>query len=101
VEPKKENWVATKHVLKYLRGIMEYGLIYLGDGEVKMQMYQDLDWLGSATHRKSTLGCYFSLGSTMISCFSRNQNSMTLSSIESEYMETSTTSCEAIWLCKL
>jgi hypothetical protein len=43
VEPRQEPWVATKHVLRYLRGMMEYGLRYLRDGEVKMQGYSDLD----------------------------------------------------------
>jgi hypothetical protein len=36
VELRQEHWVATKHVLKYLRGMVEYGLRYLGDGEVKL-----------------------------------------------------------------
>jgi hypothetical protein len=35
--------------------------------EVKMQEYSNSDWAGSATDKKSTLGCCFSLGSTMIS----------------------------------
>ena len=51
--------------------------------------------------RKSTSRCCFSFGSTMISWFSINKNSMTLSSIEVEYMATRTMSCEAIWLPKL
>jgi hypothetical protein len=33
----KEHWVVAKHVLRYLRGTVEYGLRYLGDGEVKLQ----------------------------------------------------------------
>jgi hypothetical protein len=41
VEPREEHWVATKHVLKYLRGTMEYDLRYLEDGEGKMQAYSD------------------------------------------------------------
>jgi hypothetical protein len=67
VELRQEHWVATKHVLKYLRGIVEYGLRYLGDGEVKLQGYSDLDWAGSAIDRKSTSRCCFNLGSTMVS----------------------------------
>jgi hypothetical protein len=43
VEPRQEYWVATKHVLRYLRGTMEYSLRYLGDGEVKLQGYTNLD----------------------------------------------------------
>jgi hypothetical protein len=61
---------------------MEYGLRYLGGGEVKLG-YSDLDWAGSATDRKSTLGCCFSLGSMMVSWFNRKQTSMALSSVES------------------
>jgi hypothetical protein len=88
VEPRQEHWVATKHVLRYLRGIVEYGLRYLGDGEVKLQGYSDSDWVGSATDRKSTSGCCFSLGSMMISWFNRKQTSVALSSTEAEYMAT-------------
>jgi hypothetical protein len=100
VEPRKKHWVATKYVLRYLRGTMEYGLRYLGD-EVKLQGYIDSDWASSVVDRKSTLGCFFSLGSMMISWFSRKQTSVALSSTEAEYMAISMTSCVAIWLRKL
>jgi hypothetical protein len=63
VELRKEHWVATKHVLRYLRGTMEYGLKYLGGDGVRLQRYIDLDWAGSEADRKSTLGCCFNLGS--------------------------------------
>jgi hypothetical protein len=92
VEPRQENWVARKHGLRYLRGTMEYGLRYLGDGEVKLQGYIDSDWAGSAADRKSTLRCCFSLGSTVISWFSKKKTSMALSSAEPEYMESSKSS---------
>jgi hypothetical protein len=36
VEPRHKHWVATKHVLRYLRGTLEYGLSYFGGGEVKL-----------------------------------------------------------------
>jgi hypothetical protein len=44
VEPKKVHWVAVKHVLRYLRGIVEYGLKYFGGDGVRLQGYTDLDW---------------------------------------------------------
>jgi hypothetical protein len=61
---------------------MEYGLRYLGDGEVKLQGYTNSYWAGSATNMKRTSRCYFSLGSTMISCFKKKQTFMALSSVE-------------------
>jgi hypothetical protein len=39
MEMRQEHWVASKQVLRYLRGTVEYGLRYLGDGEVKLQWY--------------------------------------------------------------
>ena len=93
VELRQEHCVVAKHVLRYLRGIVDYLLRYLGDGEMKLQGYTNSDWVSSAADRKSTSGCYFSLGSTMISWFNRKQSSVALRSIEMEYMETITASC--------
>jgi hypothetical protein len=101
VEPRQVHWVATKHVLRYLRGTIGFGLRYVrGDG-VRLHGYSDLDWAGSAVDRKSTSGGCVSLGSTMVSWFNRKQTSVALSSTEAEYMAASLASCEAIWLHKL
>jgi hypothetical protein len=80
---------------------MEYGLRYLGGDGVRLQGYSDSDWAGSAVDRKSTSGCCFNLGSTMITWFNRKHTSVALSSTEAEYMAMSMASCEAIWLHKL
>jgi hypothetical protein len=82
VEPRQEHWVVDKHVLRYLRGTVEYGLRYLGDGEVKLQGYPYSDWAGSVADMKNTLGCGFILGSNMISWLSRKQTSVALSLVE-------------------
>jgi hypothetical protein len=41
VESRKTHWIAVKHVLKYLIGIMEYGWRYLGGYGVELQGYSD------------------------------------------------------------
>ena len=66
VEQKHEHWVATRHVLRYLGGTMEYGLRYLGDGEVKLHGYTDSNWESNALDKKSTSRCYFNLGNTLL-----------------------------------
>jgi hypothetical protein len=96
VETRQEHWVAAKHALMYLKGKVECGLRYLGDGEVKVQGYSDLDWASSAAEKKSTSRCCFSSGSTMISWFNRKQTSLALNSAKAEYMAACTASCEAI-----
>jgi hypothetical protein len=101
VDPRKIHWVAAKHILRYLKGTIEFGLQYLQGDQVNLMGYSDSDWAGSIADRKSTYGCYFSLGSGMISWYSRKQKSVALSSAEAEYMAANQASCEAIWLRKI
>ena len=77
-----------------------YGLKYTCGNDVKCG-FTDTDWVGSSMHRKSTFGYCFNIGSGITSWCSRRHKFVALSSSEAEYMATSTTSCEAIWLRKL
>jgi hypothetical protein len=101
VEPRHEHWIAAKHVLRYLRGTVEYGLGYLGVDGVELQGYTDLDWERNSVERKSTSGCCFGLGSAVITWFGRKYTYVALNSSEAKYMAASMASCEAIWLRKL
>jgi hypothetical protein len=68
VEPRSLHWVSTKHVLRYLRGMVEYGLSYIQRDGVKLTGFTNADWAGNTTvDRKSTTGCCFSLGSRVVS----------------------------------
>jgi hypothetical protein len=101
VDPRSVHMVGAKHVLRYIAGTVDYGLDYVrGDG-VSLVGYTDSDWAGCVADRKSTSGCCFSLGSGLVSWFSRKQKSVALSSSKAEYMAASQGSCEAIWLCKM
>jgi hypothetical protein len=37
VEPREVHWVAAKHMLRYLQGIVGYGLQYLGGNGLSLQ----------------------------------------------------------------
>ena len=86
VEPESVHWVATKHVLRYLVGTVDFGLDYMRSDGIRLVGFTDSDWAGSVAYRKSTSGCCFSLGSAAVSWFSRKQKSVALSSAEVEYM---------------
>ena len=62
VAPILVHWTSTKHVHRYLKGIIGYGLSYVSDRKMELLGYTDSDWTGSTVDRKSTLGCCFSLG---------------------------------------
>jgi hypothetical protein len=67
VESIHVHLVAAKHVMRYLKSTMDYGLNYDGDRDFILSGYTDANWAGSIADRKITFGCCFSLGSTMIS----------------------------------
>ena len=92
---------ATKHILMYLKGTVDYGLKYKVDQRIDLEGYVDSDWVGSAIDRKSTSGCCFSMGSGVISWFSRKQSYVALSTAEAEYVASCSASCEVVWLRKL
>ena len=61
-----------RHVhLMVANGTVEYGLEYDTNQKINLEGYVDSDWEGSAIDRKSTSGCCFSMGSCVISWFSR------------------------------
>jgi hypothetical protein len=101
VEPRHVHLVAAKHVMRYLKGTLDFGPCYNGDHDFRLVGYNDSDWTGSVSDKKSTSGCCFSLGSTMTSWQSRKHSSIALSTTEAEYIAACSTSCEAIWLRKL
>jgi hypothetical protein len=101
VDPRRLHWIAAKHVLRYLRGIVEYGLLYEHSGGVTLVGFTFVDWAGCAEDIKSTSGCCFNIGSGIISWFSRKQRSVALSFAEAEYMAANLAACEALWLRKL
>jgi hypothetical protein len=86
VEPKHEHWIATKHILRYLRGTITYGLRYASNTEVQLHGFTNPDWAGTVDEKKSTYGMYSSLGSAMISWATRKQKFVSLSTAQAEYI---------------
>ena len=58
--------VRDKHVVRYLKGTIEYGLKYDTNTKTNLHGYADSYWEGNNTKRKSSLGFFFSLRSCMI-----------------------------------
>ena len=101
VQLRRVHLVATKHVMRYLKGTIDFGLYYDGNHDYRLYGFTDASWAGSVSDRRSTSGGCYCLGSAMISWFSRKQSSVALSIAEAEYIAACSASCEAIWLRKL
>ena len=57
IDPRHVHLIATKHILRYLRGRIDYVLKYKENQKINLEGYVDSDWAGSAIDRKSTSGC--------------------------------------------
>ena len=93
--------IAINHILRYLKGTVDYGLKYEANQNINLEGYIDSDWAGNAIDMKSTSGCCFSMGSGVILWFRKKQSCVALSIAEAEYVASCSASCEAVWLRKL
>ena len=62
VDTRRVHWTIAKHVLRYIRGTMEYGLVYEHSRSIQLASFTDADWALQVV--ASTLGQGLSLGST-------------------------------------
>ena len=69
--PRNVHLNVVKHIMRYLRGTINYGLKYESNQKINLEGDVDSDWAGSAIDRKSTSGCCFSMGLGVISWFSK------------------------------
>ena len=46
VDLRRVHWTPTKHILRYIRGTVEYGLVYERRGSVQLAGFIDVDWTG-------------------------------------------------------
>lgn len=93
----KEHWVSAKRVLRYLKGTLDYRLVYRKTG-MPLSGYVDADWAGDEIDRKSYTGFAFLLGGAVFSWESKKQRTVALSSTEAEYMGLSEATKEGIFI---
>ena len=53
-KPRNRHWISSKHVLRYLRGTIFYGLKYASIGGVMLLGYVESHWGGSIVDGKGT-----------------------------------------------
>ena len=61
--PKKPHLDAVKHILRYVKGTINFGIIYKETKDYQVMGYCDADYAGDCGTRRSTTGYFFSLGS--------------------------------------
>ena len=80
--------MVAKHVVRYLKGTIEYGLKYDTNQKINLEGYVDSYWASGTIDRKSTSRCYFSMRSGVISWFGRMESCMALSTTKEKDVAT-------------
>ena len=98
--PSQEHWTALERVLKYLKGTIDYSLIYSGHPDL-LEGYSDANWVTDSRQVKSTSGFIFLFGGGAISWGSVKQTIIARSTSDAELIALDTTCLEAEWLRNL
>ncbi|GAV56658.1 hypothetical protein CFOL_v3_00200 [Cephalotus follicularis] len=84
--PKESHLIAVKRTFRYLAYTPLLGLFYSNDSLFNLHAFSDADYGGCKLDRKSTSGTCQFLGNSLVSWFSKKQNSVALSTTEAEYV---------------
>ena len=96
--PTELHMTALKRVLRYLKGTQDLALNYSRGTTPALVAFSDADWAGDTETRKSTSGNVFLMCGAAVTWANRKQASVTLSTVEAEYMALSLAAQEAMWL---
>jgi hypothetical protein len=77
---------------------MDYGLWYPRNQNFQLSDYSDADWANCMDERKSMSGDTFFLGDSLVSWLSKKQGSISLLTIEAEYIATATCCTQVLWM---
>lgn len=104
--PGQAHWSAVKRIMRYLKGTLNFKIIYQPKKDSvqylhQVQAWSDSDWASDEDSRKSTSGYVFTLAGGAISWQSRRQSTIALSSTEAEYIASASAAKEAMWIRQL
>ena len=83
--PMKTHEKAAKQGLRYLNGTIDEGITYNGNLGMRLTAWSDANW-GGEEGRESVSGFVFTMAGGTVTWSSKKQQSVALSSAESEYM---------------
>ncbi|XP_043700110.1 secreted RxLR effector protein 161-like [Telopea speciosissima] len=96
--PKETHEAAVERIFRYLKGTNDYGLWYPKTKDLTLLAFSDADWAGDVDDRKNTSGGAFYLGGNLVAWHSKKQDSVSLSTIEAEYIAATSCCTQVLWM---
>lgn len=94
---------AAKHLLRYIKGSLDVGLVFRKSDVPSRQLcgYADADYANDVDTRRSTTGYTITVGGSTVCWRSRRQRSVALSTTEAEYMSMGDCAKHLLWFRRL
>ena len=96
--PNEIHLQAAKHTLRYLKGTMDWKLVYPKNSTMDLTCFSDSSYGSSLDDRRSYSGYVIRLGNAAVSWCSQKQRSVAVTTTEAEYMALSLTSRQLVWI---
>ena len=96
--PKETHLKAVKWILRYLKHIPNLALWYPRGCNLDLIGYADADYAGFLINMKSTSGMTHFLGSCLVSCATKKQHSVAMSTAEAEYVAAASCCAQLLWI---
>lgn len=100
-KPLLPHWEAALRVVRYLKGTAGQGIFLKADDSLEVSIYCDADWGACPVSRRSLSAYITFLGSTPVTWQTKKQDTVSLSSEESEYRAMSVAVKELKWFKEL
>lgn len=97
--PQQEHWTAVKRIFHFLQGTNSHGLSFQPGDKIDFRGYADADC--DLADRKLTSGNVLMLMGASITCRSKKQSRVSLSTSEAEYFALSLAIQEGKWIHRL
>ena len=96
-DPNNDHWSALARLIKYLRGTMNYDILYSGFLAV-LEGYNNANWISYSDEIKFIRDYVFILRGGAITWKSSNQTLIATSTMESKFIALESAGKEAKWL---
>ncbi|XP_062080396.1 uncharacterized mitochondrial protein AtMg00810-like [Humulus lupulus] len=96
--PMESHVTAVKRIIRYVNDTQEYGIWYSNETNSNLFCFSVADWAGNTDDRKSTSGGCFYMGNNLVSWHSKKQNSISLSTVEAEYIAAGSCCTQLLWM---
>jgi hypothetical protein len=98
--PGRAHWNAVKHVLRYIKGTLDYGITYDGNcpESFQPQTFSDSSFGDCKDTGRSTHGYVITMAGGPVSWSSKRQDCVALSTAEAEYIALTHASKTAMWI---